>query len=250
LLAQVVGLFWYDFPARTPQASPGGPRLKILLTNVYEGNDQYDRLRDLIDQERPDIVALVEYSRNWAVETASFSRAFPVRFELPAGARGIAFWLRDPRLLAGEAQFLTVPEHANPSLSVPLRLGSTEFVAWVVHPPNPLGRRGRSRGPGDIRALGRQIAANASQPLILGDLNRTDGSPLFHEFVRTTRTRDSRLGFGRQSSWPSMIPFRLPIDHVLVPPGLAVVERRLGPSIGSDHLPVIVVLAPVNDSTQ
>jgi endonuclease/exonuclease/phosphatase (EEP) superfamily protein YafD len=38
-------------------------------------------------------------------------------------------------------------------------------------------------------------------------------------------------------------PLRLPIDHILIGPGLAVLDRRLGPDTGSDHLPVVADLA-------
>ena len=35
----------------------------------------------------------------------------------------------------------------------------------------------------------------------------------------------------------------IPIDHVLVTPQWLVVEREVGPNLGSDHLPVIVQIA-------
>ena len=55
----------------------------------------------------------------------------------------------------------------------------------------------------------------------------------------------SRLGFGVQATWPSVYripPMMIPIDHCLVSPDVRVVGRRVGPHIGSDHLPVIVEL--------
>jgi len=56
---------------------------------------------------------------------------------------------------------------------------------------------------------------------------------------------DSRAGRGIQPSWPASLPaaLRIPIDHCLVSPGIAVVGRQLGPQVGSHHLPVIVDLA-------
>jgi endonuclease/exonuclease/phosphatase family metal-dependent hydrolase len=53
-------------------------------------------------------------------------------------------------------------------------------------------------------------------------------------------------GFGREGSWPSWLPspLRIAIDHAFVSNDLAVVARRLGPKIGSDHLRLIFELAP------
>jgi endonuclease/exonuclease/phosphatase family metal-dependent hydrolase len=36
---------------------------------------------------------------------------------------------------------------------------------------------------------------------------------------------------------------RIPIDHVVVSPEVRVTDRRVGPDVGSDHLPVEATLA-------
>jgi endonuclease/exonuclease/phosphatase family metal-dependent hydrolase len=48
-------------------------------------------------------------------------------------------------------------------------------------------------------------------------------------------------------SWPTDGQFRLPlpaflIDHVITTPDVSTVSIRMGPNLGSDHLPVIAVL--------
>jgi endonuclease/exonuclease/phosphatase (EEP) superfamily protein YafD len=35
---------------------------------------------------------------------------------------------------------------------------------------------------------------------------------------------------------------RIPLDHCLVSSGLDVLDKRLGPQVGSDHLPVVIEL--------
>ncbi len=54
---------------------------------------------------------------------------------------------------------------------------------------------------------------------------------------------DSEQGFGPQPSWSTelLIPV-VPIDHFLVSKDIEVLNRVLGPNIGSDHLPVYVDL--------
>ena len=55
---------------------------------------------------------------------------------------------------------------------------------------------------------------------------------------------NSQRGFGVQATWPVAGGFapRIPLDHCLHSPDLATVDRRMGPAVGSDHLPLVVVL--------
>jgi endonuclease/exonuclease/phosphatase (EEP) superfamily protein YafD len=57
------------------------------------------------------------------------------------------------------------------------------------------------------------------------------------------KLKDSEQGFGPQPSWSTemLIPF-VPIDHFLVSNDIEVLNRVLGPNLGSDHLPVYVDL--------
>jgi endonuclease/exonuclease/phosphatase (EEP) superfamily protein YafD len=78
---------------------------------------------------------------------------------------------------------------------------------------------------------------------VAGDLNCTPWSAAFREFVARSGLRDSALGRGVQGSWNARTRLtRIPIDHILVPSGWAVVHRALGPDVGSDHFPVEVTL--------
>jgi endonuclease/exonuclease/phosphatase family metal-dependent hydrolase len=46
---------------------------------------------------------------------------------------------------------------------------------------------------------------------------------------------------GLQWSWPvGLWPLALPIDHCLVSEKVEVVDRWMGPDVGSDHYPLVV----------
>ena len=76
-------------------------------------------------------------------------------------------------------------------------------------------------------------------PVVLtGDFNATH----FSRILKTVLTRSHLANIGSfEGTWPTMWPalLRVPLDHVLVSPGLPV-GRQLGPPIGSDHLPLLV----------
>lgn len=96
------------------------------------------------------------------------------------------------------------------------------------------------------------LASLPKERLILtGDFNSTPWS-----FAR--RREDRAWGLVRRTvalpTWPAErvshnrmpAPFPyLPIDHVYAGPGWATVSVERGPRLGSDHYPVVVVLAPV-----
>jgi endonuclease/exonuclease/phosphatase (EEP) superfamily protein YafD len=84
---------------------------------------------------------------------------------------------------------------------------------------------------------------------VVGDFNMTPWSPYFPEILRVSGLKNSLVGAGFQPSWPSWLPalLRIPIDHALVSEEFEVVERKVGPHIGSDHRPLIIKIALPND---
>ncbi|NJL72849.1 MAG: hypothetical protein HC888_15485 [Candidatus Competibacteraceae bacterium] len=87
-------------------------------------------------------------------------------------------------------------------------------------------------------------AGNAKTPVIVfGDLNCSPWSYYFAKLLEVGRLSDSERGFGFQPTWTTKWPLPcIPIDHCLASNRFYAVERVVGPSIGSDHLPVYVKL--------
>ena len=244
---QVGPLVRYDGPNPvTPR--PDAKPVRILVANVLHRNEEYHALADLIRHERPDIVGLVEYSEAWlaGLEADGVRREFPHRRELPASARGMALWFREPpESMSG---FEVAGPDGNPTVSARFRLGGELRSIRLVHPPNPLSEP--DRADVDLVALGRLIGRESGSRIVVGDLNRTDGSPHFSTFLRSTGLRDSRHGFGVQATFPSELPVRIAIDHAFLSDDIAVVDRRVGPNIGSDHLPLILDVAPASSTAR
>ena len=225
-----------------------GPRLRILMANVFHGNTEYQALAGLIWRERPDVVGIVELSPEWieGLERTGIRREFPFRTELPWEGMGLGLWCRErPISVTGP---LTLLPTGNPVVRADIPFGGSRLRIWLVHPPNPLGANGGRNADRDLAALGEWIGRGDGPRLVIGDMNRTDGSPHFAAFLAATGLRDSRAGFGTQASWPSWSPYRIAIDHALVSDDVAVVSRRLGPDIGSDHRPLLLEIAPASSA--
>lgn len=211
-------------------------RVRILFLNVEKPNHDHARVLALVAELDPDIAAFLEADHDWVAALQPLRASHPHVIVAPrADAFGAALFSRLPgrgetRLLGGEL----------PSLV--WRLDGLTVVA--THPPPPMRRSWAAWRDAQLAELA-TLARGESQPVALGgDLNCTPWSPHFADLLRDGGLIDSRRGFGHQATWPASLPgLRIPIDHCLVSPSVRVLSRRVGPPVGSDHLPVLVELA-------
>src|SRR5262249_40324851 len=156
-----------------------------------------------IRRERPDVVGLIELTPAWVAGLAAIRAEYPYRIEAPLGTQGLALWFRarpavlDP--LAWPAPC------AAPFLHAEFVFARRPGHLWLAHPTMPLPRKDCP----DLPALAARIGRTQGSRIAIGDLNTTEGSPRFADFLATSGLRDSRLGFGRQPSWPAKVPYRI-----------------------------------------
>lgn len=232
-------------------------RLKLMHCNLFGiVNRDTDSVVRAIEETQPDIVDLVEYTEPWqaSLESSGVFSKYPYHF---AGRGHIGVYskipLQNPRLVFTSAT-RKVTNHAN--VIATIRLGGEPVTLLVGHPASPI-------LPSHLRWLQQSFSVwEQERPrlgenlIIVGDLNTSPWSVEFHQLTRRTGLRDSQLGFGIQPSWPMLMPaiglrstptlitdlFAIPIDHVLVSQRIAVLSRKTGPFVGSDHLPVVTEL--------
>lgn len=100
----------------------------------------------------------------------------------------------------------------------------------------------RTHGENTARMLQLIDPLPKARMILTGDFNSTPWS-----FARARE--DARNGLERRThalaSWPTTfgVPV-LPIDHIYTGPGLRTVSVKRGPNLGSDHYPIVAVLAP------
>ncbi len=225
--------------ATTPAATAP---IRVLLANVYTGNRDFAAVRSLLQREDPDVVVLQETDQAWLEGLADVRLTYPNRYEeARADNFGIAVWTR---LKTANARIVHLGHAGVPSVICDIRRGDETLALIATHPLPPAGReRSELRNEG-LAQLARFAASEALPTLVVGDLNCSPWSPHFRALLRDGRLRDSGEGRGLQATWPARLGFfGIPIDHVLYGAGLQVLERRLGPRVGSDHRPLIVDVA-------
>ena len=245
-LAQGWGLARCEWPDPVGRDPGSTARLRVLIANVLTQNEEREPLIRLIRRERPDVVGLIEISAGWLADLGPIRSEYPYRLELPADARGLALWSRIPFSQVEGPEPLA--PGGNPAFGATLDFAGHPLRFWLVHNVSPFERTDELPQGGEFAGLAARVRTEGGSTVVAGDLNCTDGSPYFGRFLRDSGLRDSRIGHGRQPSWPTWSYYRISIDHALISGDLAVVDRRLGPPIGSDHLPVFFELAPARSA--
>jgi endonuclease/exonuclease/phosphatase (EEP) superfamily protein YafD len=243
-LWQAWGLSTCWWPNPVPPDLQSSARLRVLEANVLFANDNRDGLIALVRRERPDVLGLIEVTGDWIDGLEPIRSEYPYRYDYPAIEKGtgLSLWLKARPSSVEWINPLT--EGGIPVIHAVIDFAGKPRHLWLVHLVSPLQRPPQLKPGREVDVLADRIQRHGGSTVVLGDFNSTDGSPHFGRFLERSGLRDSRLGFGRQGSWPSWSPYRIAIDHAFLSPDLAVARRRLGPSIGSDHLPMLLEVAP------
>lgn len=226
-------------PAPAPRASSP---LRVLSQNVNTGNTRSADVLALIDREQPDVVLLLEVSPRWMEQLRPLDEVYPFSCSSPRTDNfGIAVW---SRFELADTQIEPMTEARVPVIITDVVAPGGRIRLIGAHPLPPVSGAYLALRNEQIELLAQRVRERADVPTIIaGDLNATPWSRALRGLFRDAGLRDSAQGFGLQCTWPSSLwPMRIPIDHVLVSEGIAVVDRRISGDVGSDHFGVIADL--------
>jgi endonuclease/exonuclease/phosphatase (EEP) superfamily protein YafD len=212
---------------------------QLVFMNPLKENQSYEKVRSYIRSLNPEIAIFQEVTPAWDVELEQLLASdYSIWIAEPsADHKGIGLLSRDPFL---QADIEPIDEGSPPSVSAEYELKGEPVLLIGTHPGPPFGPVATEIKARHFEALIEIVRRHRGPVIVLGDLNMTERSSLFQRFQRETGLQDSRRGFGLQPTYPvGTLPFfMIPIDHALVSREFTVLERALGPDIGSDHYPV------------
>jgi endonuclease/exonuclease/phosphatase family metal-dependent hydrolase len=235
---------------RTPTASAGqGLPLSVMTYNLNNGFNtkgklDIDEIANVIESNKPDIVALQEVSRGWVVngrldmlEWLSYRLHMPYVF----GPTADPFW--------GNAILSRYPIVAYSKENLPphellirrgfivalIDLGADQRIKVIATQFDHL------EGDTDIRQLQAQTIIDfwggLDRTVLLGDLNAGPQSPEIYKLYYS-RLEDAGLRFKSANTFPSNNPQER-IDYILISPDLTASDVGVLSSTASDHLPVV-----------
>jgi endonuclease/exonuclease/phosphatase (EEP) superfamily protein YafD len=223
--------------------------LKVMLSNIYGNNNQYQKVIDLIKQENPDIIVLQEYTAIWDQELTSIETIYPYTLKRNRQDNfGMAIYSKIP---LEKSDTLYFSEANIPTFYTHFTLQNQEIDLIAIHPFPPLNSSLFSLRNQELNQTANyfnQIKNNSDHQIIIGDFNTTMWSPIYRQFSQQTNLKNTRLGFGILPTWrvDSFI-FAIPIDHCLISQNIQVKNFKVGNNINSDHLPIIADLLIYNN---
>jgi len=227
-------------PASTPEVS-SPTQVKLLLANVHNQNKTPELFIDLVRQQLPDVIAVLELHPNWVEPLQAIHVRYPYHMIVPRhDSFGIAVFSRHPIL---HQQQLILAQSQVPTLDITLDIEGRPIQVIATHPLPPMSFHYTATRNAHLQELATHVRTIDKPVIVLGDLNTTPWSPSFKDLLAQSGLKNSQQGHGIDASWPAGGGLmRIPIDHILVSDTIKVTRRRLGPAIGSDHLPVLATV--------
>ena len=214
--------------------------IRVLQSNVSSGNRDAAALEKLIAEERPGLLVVQEVTDYWDTRLKRIA-SLPHAVVLPRNDNfGIALYSKWPVL---ESHVHTFGRMALPSIQARLDVDGQPVTVIAVHPPPPITLELYQERNRSLAELADFVAGLDGPTIVAGDLNSSMWSSDYRSLKEVAGLRNTRAGFGTLPTWPAGFSImRIPLDHCLVSDTIVVAGMKVGPDIGSDHLPVIVEL--------
>ena len=233
---------WY-FPETQNTSSEIQTELTLLHSNVLTSNLNIKGFVDQVIQENPDVFVMQEVNQRWLSEIQELEAVYTYKHTIPRGDNfGIAIFSKIP---FESIKVLNSGTFEIPTIEASLSISGHTITLIATHPLPPVSKEYYQSRNDQIINIAEMSRKNKGPLIVVGDLNVSMWSINYKPLEFETGLRNARKGFGLLPTWPAQFKlpvFMIPIDHVLVSPHFVVNEIKIGPNIGSDHLPLIVRL--------
>ncbi len=220
------------------------PSMRVMSFNLLSTNESYSEVIEYISTIEPDLVLLHEASRPWEVAMESAGLDYEiVRPRSEDLIFGTLVLVRSPDVDAVSFGFSATSPRAVELTFTP-EGWPTSVSALGTHALAPTDEERAGLRDAQVAFVGQWASGQTGAYFVAGDFNSTPWSWPVRRLLSSTGLLNSQIGFGLQPSFSAEtnLLLRVPIDHLFHSPALEVTDRQLGPSLGSDHFPLIVDL--------
>ncbi len=217
--------------------------INLLVANIYQYNNKYQKLLDLVKKRNPDIVFLVETDEKWLEGVKELREEYPHYIEIPLdNTYGLLFYSRLP-IKNQEINYLIDEEI--PSIIADVEFDNQLVRIFGLHPTPPVPQENEHSTDRDaeILLIGKMAKEHDGPCLVIGDLNDVAWSYTTKLFLKSSELLDPRRGRGMYSTFHAKYPLlRWPLDHYFVSSHFRLVDMKVENHIDSDHFPISICL--------
>jgi endonuclease/exonuclease/phosphatase (EEP) superfamily protein YafD len=212
---------------------------KIMCINLYSKNRQFKSVKNYINEKNPDLLVLQEFNEFWQSKLEPLLNEYPYRLRVPrSDSFGIAVY---SKLKVSDFEVQSFGSANLPSIVGELQIGEKMVRLIATHPLPPVSENYFHHRNQQLKQLANYIRTKSAPAILVGDLNTSSFSENFKTTIELSGLRDSRQGFGLLGTWPGWFtPLMTTLDHFLISDEISVIERSVGPHVGSDHLPIFM----------
>lgn len=216
--------------------------LKVMISNVYEDNDDYKGCLSVVHSNKPDLLLLLETSYEWDRQTQSLETDYKYQVKIPIdNTYGMLFYSKFP-IHNAEVKYLV--EDEIPSIDCQIELPSGQLVqVFAVHPTPPVPNENpRSTERDKELLIVAEKAKKCDLPVIvIGDLNDVAWSYTTELFLKMSELLDPRRGRGFYNTFHAKQPLmQFPLDHAFISADFKLRELKKLDNYNSDHFPIFV----------
>jgi len=264
IIMMAIGLYWFALPTiYTPIEPPTGETFKVITYNVLGKNDDLTEATDWLVASNADIIVLQETSEGYDKRLAGLYDVYAHESHIEGSVRIFSRYeilsqeilvieetpghmvLRlvlnqNENKLAVYATHFALPRTGQKHLPIPTVNHDLDFVL----------RYDETRRNQQIRTLLGLLQQERLPYILAGDFNMSDASLIYREIDAQLNDAFRQAGAGAGRTWPVAEKIGLPriiqpllrIDYIWHTDDLRTVSANVGSPIGSDHLPVTVVM--------
>ena len=219
------------------------PTISLLSANVLMQNEEYWRLIELIEEESPDVVFLMETDARWEAALEEMLAKYSTVVSHPLENHyGLIF---ATNLEVIEARSVLLVDDKTPTLLAELRDAAGAGLHFIgLHPRPPVPGNDTEERDAQIKRAA-TLANHAELPVIaMGDFNDAAWSWTAKRYKHHGNFLDPRVGRGMLSSFDANHPIlRFPIDQLYLTKGIDLISFERKQHIGSDHFPIGAVIS-------
>lgn len=229
----------FKFKGKEPNAT-----ISILVSNVLTPNKKSEKLIQLVEDVKPDLLLTLESDKRWENELSVLEENYPNTVKIPKdNLYGMHLY---SKLKLEEVKVRYIVQEDIPSIHafVVLRNGK-KIKLHCLHPmpPSPTESDTSTNRDAELLMLGRDVDAKKQTTLVIGDLNDVAWSRTTRLFQKMSGLLDPRIGRGFFNTFNAKyFLLRWPLDHVFHTKDFTLIDIRRERNIGSDHFPMYIHL--------